>query len=290
MILGAPRLTRSVILAGQKLEIIARRGIGVDNIDLRAASERGVVVTNIPGVLSPTTAEHAILLMLGISRKIAVADKSVRNGGWKEFDLVLNPELRGKTLGIIGLGSIGLEVARMARDGFAMKIVTNENPHLKNQKARIAHARTVTLEELLRISDYVLLAVPLTSETEGMIGEKELSLMKPSAFLINISRGKVISEEAMFRVLKDRRIAGAGLDVLAKQPPDPDNPILKLDNVLLTPHCAGLTIETSRELSFHCVDAIARLFGGRMPRKPVRVLNPEVARRYIAKSRATKRA
>ncbi len=289
VILGAPKLTRRVILAGEQLEIIARRGIGVDNIDIQAASEKGIVVTNVPDVLTPTVAEHAMLLMLGISRKIALADRAVRTGGWKEFDLVLNPELRGKTLGIIGLGSIGCRVSRIARDGFGMKIVTNRNPHLRMERARAVHAKVVSFDDLLKMSDYVLLAVPLSRESEGMIGERELSIMKTSAFLINMSRGKIIDEGALYRALRDKRIAGAGLDVLMKQPPYPDNPLLKLNDVLLTPHCAGLTIETSRELSFHCVKAIRALFSGRVPQKPVRILNPEVARRYVAKIRGTKR-
>jgi D-3-phosphoglycerate dehydrogenase len=282
VILGAPKLTRRVIMAARKLEVIARRGIGVDNIDLQAATKKGVVVTNLPGVLSSTVAEHTLLLMLGISRKIQLADRAARAGRWTEFTLALHTELRRKTLGIIGLGSIGYEVARIARDGFGMEIVTNRNPHLKKERVRRAHAKVVSLDQLLRSADYVLLAVPLTRESDGMIGARELNLMKPSAFLVNIARGKLVDEEALTRALREGRIAGAALDVLMKQPPDLDNPLLSLDNVLLTPHCAGLTGETLRELSLQSVQAVTKLFKGEMPKSPVNVLNLEVAQAYLA--------
>jgi D-3-phosphoglycerate dehydrogenase len=268
IILGAPRITRRVLEAADHLEVIARRGIGVDNIDVAAASEKGVVVTNCPDVLSQTVAEHALLLMLGISRRIVVADRAVRTGGWKEFDLTLTPEMSGKTLGIIGMGSIGSLLAQMVKT-FAMKVLTNENPHLKPDRIRAAGATVVSLRELLAESDYVVLSLPLTTETKGMIGEKELAGMKRSAFLINISRGLIVDEPALYRALLDKKIAGAGLDVLATQPPEPENPILKLDNALFTPHCSGLTIETSLRLSNAVVDAITRLFRGEMPTAPV---------------------
>ncbi len=284
IILGAPRITRRVVEAADQLEVVARRGIGVDNIDVGAASEKGVVVTNCPDVLSQTVAEHALLLMLGVSRRIVVADRAVRTGGWKEFDLTLSPEISGKTLGIIGLGSIGSLLAEMVRP-FGMKILTNENPHLKAERVRKAGAVVVSMQELLGGSDYVVLALPLTAETRGMMGEKELAEMKRSAFLINISRGLIIDEPALYRALRDRTIAGAGLDVLATQPPDPQNPILMLENVLFTPHCSGLTVETSLRLSLAVVDGITKLFRGEMPTAPVRVLNPEIAREYLQSGR-----
>ncbi len=286
VILGAPRLTRKVILAGRRLEVICRRGIGVDNIDVKAASERGVVVTNVPEVLTPTVVEHAIMLMLAVSRRVVRADLSVRTGKWEKFDWVLNPELRGKELGIVGLGSLGSALASVARSSFGMSILTNDNPHLKAENVKEAGAKAVPFEELLRNSDYLVLTVPLTEETRGMIGVRELRMMKRSSFLINVARGSLVDEVALYRALKDGTIAGAGLDVLVRQPPDPDNPLLKLENVVLTPHCAGLTIETSRKLSMLCVEAITKLFEGEMPSPPVKILNPDVAREYIKSRRA----
>lgn len=285
VILGAPRLTRKVILAARKLEVICRRGIGVDNIDVKAASEQGVVVTNVPDILTPTVMEHAIMLMLAVSRKLVRADQSVRAGKWEKFDWVLNPELAGKTLGIVGLGSLGSALGNAARSSFGMRVLTNDNPHLKPDNVKEAGAKVVPFEELLRDSDYLVLTVPLTDETRGMIGERELRMMKRSSFLINVARGLLVDEVALYGALKDGTIAGAGLDVLERQPPEPDNPLLKLENVVLTPHCAGLTIETSRKLSLVCVEAITKLFKGEMPSPPVKVLNPDVARQYIAKSR-----
>ena len=283
--MGAPKITRRVVEAADHLEVIARRGIGVDNIDVGAASEKGVVVTNCPGVLSQTVAEHALLLMLGVSRRIAVADRAVRTGGWKEFDLTLTPEISGKTLGIIGMGSIGSLLAKIVKP-FAMRVLTNANAHLKPDRILEAGAEVVSLNELLAMSDYIILSLPLTPETKGMIGEKELALMKRSAFLINISRGLIIDEPALYRALHRKTIAGAGLDVLATQPPDPQNPLLGLDNVLFTPHCSGLTIETSLRLSLAVVDAITKLFRGEMPSAPVKVLNPDTARAYLPRVRA----
>lgn len=285
VILGAPRLTRKVILAARRLEVICRRGIGVDNIDVKAASEQGVVVTNVPEILTPTVMEHAIMLMLAVSRKLVRADQSVRTGKWEKFDWVLNPELRGKTLGIVGLGSLGSALANVARSSFGMSVLTNDNPHLKPDNVKNAGAKVAPFEELLTNSDYLVLTVPLTEETRGIIGERELRMMKRSSFLINVARGLLVDEVALYRALKDGTIAGAGLDVLARQPPDPDDPLLRLENVVLTPHCAGLTIETSRKLSMVCVEAITKLFEGELPDPPVNVLNQEVARAYLARNR-----
>ena len=286
VILGSPKLTRDVIYAAEKLEVIQRRGIGVDNIDVTAASERGVVVTNVLDTLSSTVAEHTILLMLGISRKIVQADRAVRKGGWNEFDQVLLPEISGKTLGILGFGSIGLAVAQAAKNGFGMRIATNDNPHLKRERAEKVAASVVSFEELLATADYLVVATPLTPETEGMIGERELGLMKPSSYIINVARGRIIDEASLFRALSEKRIAGAALDVFRKQPPDLDDPLLGLDNVLLTPHCAALTKENSRNLSNICVDALTRLFRGELPKAPVNLLNPRVAEEYLKRARS----
>jgi D-3-phosphoglycerate dehydrogenase len=287
VILGSPKLTRGVISAGERLEVIQRRGIGVDNIDVAAASERGVVVTNVLDTLSSTVAEHTILLMLGISRKIVQADEAVRKGGWNDFDRILYPEISGKTLGILGFGSIGLAVARAAKNGFGMVIVTNDNPHLRRERVEKVGARVVSFDELLATADYLVVATPLTPETEGMIGERELRLMKPASYIINVARGRIINEDSLLRALSEKRIAGAALDVFKKQPPDPDDPLLALDNVLLTPHSAALTKENSRNLSMICVDALTKLFSGELPAAPVNLLNPSVAEQYVKRVRSS---
>lgn len=279
--LGAPKLTRRVILSADSLELISRGGIGVDNIDIATATERGVVVTNVLDTLSKTVAEHTFMFILGITRDIGVADRSVRSGKWKDFAKIPHHEIYGKTVGIVGFGGIGVAVAEMAKKGFGMRVLTNQNPHLKPERIARTGAEVVTLEQLLKESDYIVLAVPLNKESEGMIGEKELSLMKPTSYLINVARGKVVDQQALYRVLAARRIAGAGLDVLFKQPPDPEDPLLKLDNVLFTPHDAAITIETGSRASMMIAESILGLFHGELPKYPVNVLNPEVAQAYV---------
>ncbi len=288
IILGAPRLTRRVLLAADALELISRGGIGVDNIDIPTATEKQIVVTNVLDTLSRTVAEHVFMFILGITRDLAAADRSVRTGRWKEFAKVGHHEIFGKTIGVVGLGGIGVAVAGIAREGFEMKVLSHENPHLRAERVKAAQATVVPLDDLLRLSDFVVLCVPLNAETEKMIGERELSLMKPTSYLINVARGKVVDQPALFRALSERRIAGAGLDVLAKQPPDPDDPILKLDNVVFTPHDAAITLETGRRASILIAESILDLFHGRKPKYPVNLLNPSVAeallRRYASES------
>ncbi len=219
-----------------------------------------------------------------VTRDVAVADRSVRTGKWKDFAKVPHHEIYGKTIGIVGFGGIGVAVAEMARNGFGMKVMTNQNSHLKPERVARTGAMVVSLDQLLKESDYVVLSVPLNSESEGMIGERELSLMKPTSYLINVARGKVVDQPALYRALAERRIAGAGLDVLAKQPPDPDEPLLKLDTVLFTPHDAAITIETGREASVMIARSILDLLHGTMPKYPVNVLNPPVAEAYVKRT------
>jgi len=279
--LGAPKLTRRVILAADNLELISRGGIGVDNIDIPTASERGVVVTNVLDTLSKTVAEHTFLFILGITRDIVVGDRSVRTGRWKDFAKIPHHEIYGKTIGVIGFGGIGVAVANIGKNGFGMRVLTNQNPHLKPDRVAKTGTEVVSLDQLLRESDYVVLSVPLNKESEGMIGEREIALMKPTSYLVNVARGRVVDQAALYKALLDKRIAGAALDVLAKQPPDPEDPLLKLDNVIFTPHDAAITIETGREASLMIARSILDLFHGKMPEYPVNVLNPQVAEAYV---------
>jgi phosphoglycerate dehydrogenase-like enzyme len=284
VLLGAPRLTRRVLLAADSLELISRGGIGVDNIDIPTATEKGIVVTNVLDTLSKTVAEHTFMFILGITRDLVVADRSVRNGRWKDFAKIGHHEIFGKTIGIIGFGGIGVAVADIARKGFGMKVLTHQNSHLKPERVRAAEATVVPLDDLLRQSDYVVLCVPLNAETEGMIGERELGLMKPESYLINVARGKVVDQGALYRALAEKKIAGAALDVLMKQPPDPADPILKLDNVVFTPHDAAITLETGQMSSVLIAQSILDIFHGRRPKYPVNLLNPQVAEAYFRKA------
>jgi len=276
IILGAPSVTRKVIESASRLEVIARFGTGIENIDLAAATERGVIVTNLPGIYSDAVSEHAILLMLAVARNIITADKSVRGGFWKQFAKRLHLELSGKTIGIIGMGNIGSSIAMKAKAAFNMKVLAYKTPHIKYETAAKVDAELVPLEELLRRSDVVSLSVPLTAETMEMIGERELGLMKETAILINVSRGPIVDEAALCRALKQRKIAGAGLDVLTEEPPAEGNPLLVLDNVVLTPHCSAHTRESIEKVAFACVDTVLAVFEGRLPGPPARLVNPEV--------------
>jgi len=276
IILGAPFVSRKVIESASRLEVIARFGTGIENIDLKAATETGVIVTNLPGIYSDAVSEHAILLMLAVARSIVAADKSARKGLWKEFAKKLHTELSGKTIGIIGLGNIGCSIATKAKAAFNMKVLAYRNPHIKYERATKVGAELVSLEELLRTSDVVSLSVPLTTETIGMIGEREIEMMKETSILINTSRGQVVDEAALCRALEERKIAGAGLDVLMEEPPAEDSPLLELDNVVLTPHCAAHTRESIKMVALACADAVISVLQGKLPGPPTRLVNPEV--------------
>ena len=268
-------LTSQVLENAKSLRIIARVGVGYDNIDLDAATKRHIIVTNVPGALSDSVAEHTILLMLAVSRRLVTADRSVRKNEWDEFfQHAPGLELNGKTLGLIGLGAIGRAVAQRAK-AFNMELLVYD-PYLDESKATGTNFRRVELARLLKESDIVSIHSPLTTETKKLIGERELNLMKGSAILINTARGAIIDQISLVEALKNGKIAGAGLDVLSREPPSQDDPILTMDNVVLTPHCAAFTLEALRRLWFACSDAVLRVLDGELPRPPANILNPQV--------------
>ena len=234
------KVTREVIEAGKRLKIIGRAGVGVDNIDLKTATERGIIVVNAPGGNTISAAELTLGLIFAVARKIPQADRSVKAGKW-ERKKFMGMELRGKTIGIIGLGRIGYEVAKRVR-ALEMNILAYD-PYVSEERAKSVGAKLVSLEELLRNSDIVTIHVPKTKETENLISEKEFEIMKDGAILINAARGGIVNEKALYKALISGKLAGAGLDVYEKEPPDPDNPLLKLDNVVTTPHIGASTKE-----------------------------------------------
>jgi len=276
IMVAAPHITRRLIEASNRLRIIARLGTGIDNIDIEAATEKGILVTNLPGMFSETVGEHALLLMLAVSRKLILADRAAREGRWNEFHMVPRTELFEKTLGVIGFGGLGSAIAEKCIAAFKMKVLTNSNNHLKHELVRKVGANVTSLEELLRLSDYVVLCLPLNDETKKSFGKREFELMKSSAILINVSRGGILDEDALYEALHDEKIAGAGLDVLAKEPPEHDNPLLKMDSVIFTPHCSGITRESSRRVSLLCAQAVMDYFEGKLPKPPVNIVNPKV--------------
>ena len=240
---SATKVTKDVIEAGRKLKIIARAGAGLDNIDVQAASARGIELINAPEAPTIAVAELVIGLMLSWDRQLPRADASMKQGRWEKTQL-MGSELRGKTLGIIGTGRIGRAVGYRAK-AFLMNLLAFDIGRSAEFAERTG-ARYVDLDTLLRESDFVTLHVPLLPETHHMIGRRELELMKPTAVLINTSRGEVVDEAALADALRKGKIAGACLDVYEREPPR-DSPLLKLPNVILTPHIGASTIEAQRE-------------------------------------------
>ena len=239
---SATKVTRRVIESGANLKVIARAGVGLDNIDVEAAKKRGIVVLNAPEAPAIAVAELVFALMLAFARRIPQADASMRAGRWEKKKLQ-GAELHGKTLGIIGTGRIGQAVAERAK-AFGMKLLLFDIKPNQEFASRIG-AEYVELKHLLAESDFVTIHVPLLPETKHMIGEKELALMKPTAVLINTSRGAVVDERALARALRSGQIAGACLDVYEREPPV-GSPLLECTNTVLTPHIGASTVEAQR--------------------------------------------
>lgn len=270
IVLGTDPVTREVLSGEVKVRIIARHGVGLDNIDLEAATERGIVVTYTPGVNADSVAEHTIGLLLSLTKRIAEAHRLMRDGGWDRACFI-GHEIKGKTLGIIGLGRIGSEVAVRAK-AFGMRVVAYD-PYVDKSRAEELKVPLVSLGELLETSDVVTIHAALTRETRHMIGEKELRRMKPTAYIVNTARGALIDEKALVKALKEKWIAGAALDVYEEEPLPEDHPLRKMDNVVLTPHIASYTCEAIRRTDEMVLESLETFFKGGKPRW---VANPEV--------------
>jgi phosphoglycerate dehydrogenase-like enzyme len=252
-----------VIEAGQKLRLIQKYGIGVDKIDLQVAARRGIPVCIAAGVNAVAVAETAITLLLAVYKRLCVAHNTLRAGQWLKWELRTGCyELWQKTVGLIGGGAIGRAVAKRLSHGFECRVLYYDVSRLPPETEAICGMVYTSLEELLRQSDIVSLHVPLTPETRGLIGEKTLAVMKPTAVLINTSRGGVVDEPALIAALQNGRIAAAGLDVFAKEPPDRDNPLLQMDNVVVTPHNGGGTVDTMKRIIGHAFGNILKVERG----------------------------
>jgi glyoxylate reductase len=233
------------------LKVISNYGVGVDHIRLADAAARGIAVGNTPGVLEATTADLGFALLLASARRIVEGERYAKSPEFVRYDpgYMLGREVHGRTLGIIGMGQIGLKVARRAI-GFEMTVLYHNRRRREDVEAAMAPSvGYAELDELLARSDYVMLCVPLTDETRGLIGERALSLMKPSATLINIARGAVVDTEALARALADGRIAAAALDVTEPEPLPRDHPLLSMPQVVITPHLGSATVETRRRMA-----------------------------------------
>jgi D-3-phosphoglycerate dehydrogenase len=270
MITSQHPINSKIIDAASNLRIIAKRGAKPENVDLQAATEKGIIVTWTPGVNSIAVAEYSIMLMLCLSKQTIPQMNKLKDGAWRSPSPGIR-ELDGQTIGIVGLGAIGEEVARLAR-GFRMLILAYD-PYVDQDLAEVVGAKLVGLDELLRESDYVTLHAMLTEETRRLINEKRLKLMKKESYLINTARGELVDESALIKALESGIIAGAGLDVFKNEPPQQGNPLLTLPNVVVTPHMAGWSEEALfRELREAAIE-IKLVLEGKNPRYP---LNPEV--------------
>lgn len=266
-------ITAEVMDAAPDLKVISNYAVGYNNIDVEAATARGIVVTNTPGVLTETTADFAWALLMAVARRVVEADRFTRAGkfqGWGPL-LFLGSDVYGKCLGIIGMGRIGQAIARRAR-GFDMRVLyynrRRVDPAIENE----LQATYVPLDELLREADYVVLTVPLTPETHHLIGPRELAMMKPTAYLINPARGPVVDEKALVEALKNRTIAGAALDVFEEEPKLTPG-LIELDNVVLAPHIASATTETRTKMAIMAAENLLAVLRNQRPKH---IVNPEV--------------
>jgi D-3-phosphoglycerate dehydrogenase len=252
-----------------RLKIVARTGVGVDasRIDLDAAREHKLWVTNNPGSNAAAVAELTFGHMIALVRHVVEADRAVKEHRWSDYLRFIGVELAGKTIGIVGMGNIGTRVALRAR-AFEMSLLVCD-PYIPASHVSALGGRWVSLEELFAESDFVTLHCPLDSETRHMVGARQLSLMKRSAYLVNLARGGVVDEDALGRCLSERRIAGAAVDVMEAEPPPRDHPLLALDNVILSPHIGGATREAARRGEWGAAEEVVRVLEGKSPRNPV---------------------
>ncbi len=259
------KVTAAVIEAGRRLQVIGRAGVGVDNIDLEAATRRGIEVVNAPTGNTISAAEHTIALMLASARHIPQAHASLRAGQWRRAEF-MGTEVRGKTLGVVGLGKVGTEVARRAQ-GMEMKIIGHD-PFISPDHARNLGVELVSLEELLRRSDFITLHTPLTGSTRGLIGQRELELVKPTLRIINCARGGIVDEEALYEAVESGRMAGAAVDVFSQEPAK-DNILFKSDRIIVTPHLAASTAEAQVGVAVDVAEQIAAVLRGEPARYAV---------------------
>src|SRR2546429_737421 len=256
------RVTAPIIDAGHKLRVVGRAGVGVDNIDVSAATRRGILVVNAPRGNIVAAAEHTIALLFSLARWVPQADASVKRGEWTRAKF-LGTEIRGKTLGVIGLGNVGSEVAKRAH-GVEMDVVAYD-PVVSVERAELFNVALVSLHDLLEQADFITVHVPLVDSNRNMIGASELALMKPTARLINTARGGIVDEAALCTALQSGRLAAAAADVFDQEPPGA-NPLLSLPNLIATPHIGASTLEAQASVAVDVAAEVAAVLAGDLPR------------------------
>jgi D-3-phosphoglycerate dehydrogenase len=255
------KVTREIIDAAPHLKIISRTGVGVDNVDVPAATEKGILVCHTPGVNAPSVAEQTLALMLSLAKRLKMMDNAVRTGNWQIRYASKSVDLEGKTLGLVGVGRIGSLVAQKCRLAFNMKVIAYD-PYVKQvEEVELCSS----MDQVFSQADFVSIHVPYMEQTHHLVDARLLRLMKPDSCLINTSRGAVVDEKALIEALENESIAGAGLDVFEEEPPSPDNPLFKFDNVVSTPHSAALSRECELKLAMAAAQAVVDYAEGKQP-------------------------
>jgi D-3-phosphoglycerate dehydrogenase len=274
LIVRAP-IPPSFFSAASSLRAAIRHGAGVDMIPYDAATAAGVLIANVPGVNAPTVGEHVFMVTLALLRRFRAVDRDLRSKGWfagrAHADHAL--DLGGRTLGIVGMGNIGKAIFRIARHGFGLDVIANS----RSPSSVPEGARYLPLDDLVATADIVVLCCPLTPETTGLMSRERIFRMKPGALLVNVSRGPVVDDAALIEALQSGRLAGAALDVFTTQPLPPDHPYLQLDNVIVTPHMAGITDESMMRMGIGAASEAIRVMNGELP---VNLRNPEAVEHY----------
>ncbi|WP_315805114.1 hydroxyacid dehydrogenase [Bradyrhizobium sp. SZCCHNS3002] len=279
----APRfhVDAELLRRAPNLLVVSSNGAGYDPVDVEACTAAGVLVVNQSGGNAHSVAEHTLGMMLTLSKRIIQSDRRLRREADVNRNDLIGNEVQGRTIGIVGLGNVGRRVAELCRGLLGMTVLAHD-PYLTSEEIAARGAEKVDLHELMRRSDFVSINCPLTKDSRGMIGAREFALMQPHAYFVTTARGFIHDEEALLAALSEKRIAGAGLDVWAKEPPPPDHPLLQFDNVLASPHTAGVTREARQNMGRIAAEQLlAALDGGRPPR----LINPEAWPRYSARFR-----
>ncbi len=258
----AYEVTKETIDNAGNLKVVSRTGVGVDNVDVKAATEKGVLVLNTPEANSISVAEHTLALIVSISKQLLMYDSELRAGNFKIRRTNRSADIDGKTLGLIGCGRIGRFTAEKCKAAFGMQVI-GYDPYIKELPGITIYE---DIKEVFKRADYISLHIPLTNETRNLVGKELLSLMKPTAFIVNTARGGIIDEAALAEALKENKIAGAALDVLESEPPAADNPLMPLKNVILTPHSAALTKECSARVAHEAALGISEYLKGNTPK------------------------
>jgi D-3-phosphoglycerate dehydrogenase len=274
---------RDLLRRAPNLLIVSSNGAGYDPVDVDACTEAGVLVVNQSGGNAHSVAEHALGMLLTLSKRILEADRALRRDPNVNRNALMGTEAEGKTIGIVGLGNVGRRIAQLSNGLLGMKVLAYD-PYLTAAEMASRGGEKVELDELLRRSDYVSISCPLTRESRGMIGARQFALMQKHAFFITTARGFIHDEAALAQALRDKTIAGAGLDVWDKEPPPPDHPLLQFDNVLASPHTAGVTKEARANMGKIAAEQVLDALDGK---RPPRIINPEVWPAYAKRFERT---